>query len=80
MLAMLASNTWHKNLGDSAEPDGLCSPPTGNEPPPHHGGGHHEKPKKHRDPCKCTRSWRSDRGLNARTRPGRRPPLGRVLC
>jgi hypothetical protein len=52
-------NTWQKNLGDSARPAGICSPPTGNEPPPHHGGGHgHGKPKKHRDPCKCTRNWR----------------------
>jgi hypothetical protein len=52
-------NTWQKNLGDSAKPPGICTPPTGNEPPPHHGGGHgHGKPKKHRDPCKCTRNWR----------------------
>jgi hypothetical protein len=51
-------NTWQKNLGDSAKPPGICTPPTGNEPPPHHGGGHgHGKPKKHRDPCKCTRNW-----------------------
>jgi hypothetical protein len=48
-------NTWQKNLGDSAQPAGICSPPTGTEPPPHH---RHHKPRKHRDPCKCTRNWR----------------------
>ena len=57
-------NTWQKNLGDSAEPPGICTPPTGNEPPPHHGGGHgHGKPKKHRDPCKCTQTGGSDRAV-----------------
>jgi len=48
-------NTWQKNLGDSARPVAICSPPTGTEPPPHH---RHHKPRKHRDPCKCTRNWR----------------------
>jgi hypothetical protein len=45
--------------GRQRRASGHLHPPTGNEPPPHHGGGHgHGKPKKHRDPCKCTRNWR----------------------
>jgi hypothetical protein len=51
-------NSWERNLGDSASPPGICAPPTGTEPPPHHGGGGHGKPRKHRDPCKCTLPWR----------------------
>jgi nitrous oxidase accessory protein NosD len=47
-------NSWQENLGNSASPGGICSPPTTPDTP----GVHHNPPRKHKDPCRCTLPWR----------------------
>jgi hypothetical protein len=45
-------NTWQGNVGRTAEPPAICSPPLPDNTPGHHGKPH---PKKHKeqDPCTC---------------------------
>jgi hypothetical protein len=65
-------NTWQENVGATADPAGICSPPSGNDEPTGDGKGHgkkrpHKQPKKHHkerskhrpDPRVCSnQSWR----------------------
>jgi hypothetical protein len=41
-------NTWQGNIGRTAEPPAICSPPLPDDTP-----GHHGKPHKKQDPCTC---------------------------
>jgi Right handed beta helix region len=52
-------NTWTGNVGRTAEPGAICSPPVPDDTPPHHGRPHHKKKKKKKDPCACKRHPRA---------------------